>query len=128
MEVGVLMKGSKSSIVAASKETERRVARVYGGRRLTAGEWNGAGDVDVISPLYAIQVKHRKNVADYILEGMRQAQEGADDTDEIARISAGVPYGEIKLIPDPLLVIVTKPGRGKPSRMFKVEEIYDPTD
>ena len=116
---------SKSSIVAQSKEAERRVARVYGGRRLTAGEWAGAGDVDVISPEYAIQVKHWKNVAAYIIEGIRQAQEGEADLGELARLSAGVPYYKIELSPKPLLVIVTKPGRGKPARMFKVEEIFD---
>ena len=111
----------KSSIVASSKQAERDVAKVYGGRRLTAGEWNGAGDIDVISDRYAIQVKHRSNVPAYILEGLDQVQEGAADIEELFRLQPG----PLSFRRQPLLVIVTKPGRGKPSRMFAVKEIFD---
>ena len=116
---------SKRSIVAQSKDAEREVARRFTGRRLTAGEWNGGGDIDVISLEYAIQVKHRSNVAAYIIEGMRQAQEGAADEEEIARLSDGVPYYKLATPIKPLLVIVTKPGRGRPSRMFEVTEVFE---
>ena len=111
---------SKRSIVAASKQAERDVARVYGGRRLHAGEWSGAGDIDVITPAWAIQVKHSKNIAAYILEGTQQAQEGAAEVVELARLQPSPSSQRRK----PLLVIVTKPGRGKPSRMFQVTEVF----
>lgn len=115
---------SRSSIVAQSKEAERRVARAFKARRLHAGEWCGAGDVDVVHPAYAIQVKHRSNVAAYILEGMQQAQEAAKDTEELGRLLGNGPkvqcYGA-----KPVLVIVTKPGSGRPSRMFQVTEVFD---
>ncbi len=116
-----MKKGSKSSIVAASKATELRVARVYpGGQRLAAGTWVGEGDIDVISEQYAIQVKHRKNVPAYILEGLTQVQEGAADLEEIYRLFP-LPKGW----QEPLLVIVTKPGSGRPSRMFEIKEVFD---
>ena len=117
-----MKKGSKSSIVSASKEAERRVARAYpGGQRLSAGTWVGAGDIDVITPYYAIQVKHGYGLAAYISDGMKQAQEGAADTEEIMRVGGGFHgYGA-----EPILVIVTKPGRGHKSRMFEVREIHD---
>ncbi len=120
-----MKKGSKSSIVSASKEAERRVARVYGGRRLTAGEWNGKGDVDVITPLYAIQVKHRSNVPAYLLEGIRQAQEGAADTKEMIRLFGIEELAKDTKPPEPILVIITKPGRGRKSRTFELKEIFE---
>ena len=96
---------SKSSIVAQSKEAERKVAARLGGRRLHAGEWYGGGDVDVVSADiqhadWVAQVKQRKDVAGYIQEGMRQLDEVKDKK----------PYR--------LLVIVTKPGSGKPAEMY----------
>lgn len=120
---------SRSSIVAQSKEAERRVARAYGydARRLHAGEWCGEGDVDVIHPAKAIQVKHRSNVAAYILEGMQQAQEAAEDKKELGRLlgfeSQALWYDQADI--EPVLVIVTKPGSGRPSRMFQVTEVFD---
>lgn len=114
-------KGSKKSIVAASKQAERAVAERFGGRRLSAGEWQGKGDIDVVHPTYAIQVKQRSGVAAYILEGMQQAQEAAEDAEELARL-LGV--GESRCNPEPVLVIVTKPGSGHASRMFKVTEVF----
>jgi hypothetical protein len=118
---------SRSSIVAQSKEAERRIARVYGGRRLHAGEWCGKGDVDVIHPTKAIQVKHRSNVAAYILEGMQQAQEAAEDTKELGRLLGDGPHVQCYGV-KPVLVIVTKPGSGRPSRMFQVTEVFDNGD
>lgn len=111
---------SKRSIVAASKEAEREVARRTGGRRLSAGEWQGEGDVDVITPTSVIQVKHRSNVAAFIIEGMQQVQEAAKDTGELARL---VP-GRWAYSVEPVLMIVTKPGSGRPSRMFRVTEVF----
>ena len=123
---------SKSSIVAASKETERRVARAYpGGQRLSAGTWIGEGDIDVISDQYAIQVKHGYGLAAYIKEGIRQAQEGAADVEEVNRLAGQSRYTSGRFAPDtdalrqPILVIVTKPGSGRPARMFEVKEIFD---
>ncbi len=120
---------SRSSTVASSKQAERDVARVFGGRRLHAGEWCGEGDIDVITPTQAIQVKHWKNVAAYIIEGIRQAQEGAADEAEIDRL-LGPQFSRRVTSTKPVLVIVTKPGRGRPSRMFQVTEVFDngPTD
>ena len=118
---------SRSSIVAQSKEAERRVARAYHGRRLHAGEWCGQGDVDVVLSSKAIQVKHRSNVAAYILEGMQQAQEAAKDREELGRLlgfgSGTAWYDHVDV--EPVLVIVTKPGSGRPSRMFQVTEVFD---
>ena len=112
---------SRSSVVAQSKQAERDVAKVYDGRRLHAGEWCGAGDIDVITYTQAIQVKHWKNVAAYIIEGIRQAQEGAADVAELARLQPS-PSSQRR---QPVLVIVTKPGSGRPSRMFQVTEVFD---
>lgn len=106
---------SRSSTVAQSKQAERDVATLLGGRRLHAGEWYSGGDVDVISvgdlrgPMFfwVAQVKQRKDVAGYIQEGMRQLDEVKDKE------------------PLKLLVIKTKPGSGKPSEtyvMMRAEE------
>lgn len=112
---------SRRSTVAQSKDAERRVARLYpNARRLSAGEWNGRGDVDVVTPDNVIQVKHRKNVPAYILEGLDQIQEGAKDVQEVIRLQ-----GESMYARKPLLVIVTKPGSGRPSRIFEVKEVFE---
>ena len=122
---------SKSSIVAASKEAERWVARAYpGGQRLSAGTWVGAGDADVISDQYVIQVKHGYGLAAYIKEVMQQAQESAADVDEVTRLAGQPRYASGRFSSneterEPLLVIITKPGRGRPSRMFEVREIFE---
>ena len=88
----------KSSIVSSSKQAERDVAQLLGGRRLRAGEWDGKkGDADVIGPGWLAQVKHRSGVPDYIVEGMNQISEAVQGTDDL-----------------PILVLRTKPGRGKP--------------
>ncbi len=96
---------SNRSTVAQSKQAERDVAAMFGGRRLHAGEWHGGGDVDCVpaekAPYdWVIQVKHRRDVAKYIKEGMRQLDEVRDP-------------GPLKL-----LVIKTKPGAGKDSEVF----------
>lgn len=98
----------RSSIVAASKEAEREVARQLGGRRLHAGEWSGMGgkgDVDVLGPDWVAQVKHRSGIPDYITEGFRQIR------------TASQCAGQNPL-PLPLMVIRTKPGQGKTSETF----------
>lgn len=100
---------SRRSTVAQSKQAERDVAKLLGGRRLTAGEWHGKGDVDVLGPGWAAQVKHRSGVPDYIIEGMRQIQEATDKQGYLL----------------PLLVLLTKPGRGKPARAFVIMEADD---
>lgn len=95
---------SRRSTVAQSKEAEREIARQLGGRRLHAGEWSGMGrkgDVDVLGPDWAAQVKHRSGVPDYITEGFRQIREA----------TAGTPFL-------PLVVIRTKPGRGRQAETF----------
>ena len=102
---------SNRSTVAQSKQAERNVAELLGGRRLHAGEWFGGGDVDVVSAdgygddneEWVAQVKQRKDVAVYLQEGMRQL-------DEVRN------RGHYK--PLKLLVIVTKPGSGKTSETY----------
>ncbi len=93
---------TRSSIVAHSKQAERDVGLLLGGKRLHAGEWKGKGDIDVIADdnSWIAQVKHRKDVAAYIQEGMRQL----DEVEENQRTK--------------LLVIKTKPGKGKPSETY----------
>ncbi len=96
----------RSSIVAYSKAAERLVAIELGGRRLHAGEWEGRpGDVDVIGPGWAAQVKHRSNVPTYVTEGFTQIKEATEGTQRA-----------------PLLVIRTKPGRGRESQTFVMME------
>ena len=99
---------SKRSIIAASKQAERDVAALLGGRRLHAGEWGGKGDTDVVGPGWIAQVKHRSGLPTYIKEGMRQIREAAVGTDNL-----------------PLLVIQTKPGRGYESQTFVMLEVED---
>ena len=93
---------SKRSIVAHSKQAERDVGTLLGGRRLHAGEWYGGGDVDVVADdgSWVAQVKHRSDVAGYIQEGLRQLAEVRNKE------------------PLQLLVIKTKPGPGKPSETY----------
>ena len=98
----------RSSIVAQSKQAERDVGALLGGRRLHAGEWDAGGDVDVVSTdedgwhdgEWVAQVKQRKDVATYIQGGMRQLDEVYNPA------------------PLKLLVIVTKPGSGKTSETY----------
>lgn len=94
---------SRSSTVAQSKQAERDIGALLGGKRLHAGEWYGGGDIDVVANdnSWVAQVKHRKDVAGYILEGMRQLDQVRGE-DTRTR----------------LLVIKTKPGQGKPSETF----------
>ncbi len=104
---------SKSSIVAASKQAERDVAAALGGRRLHAGEWQGEGDVDAVGPDFIAQVKQRKDVAGWLQEGVKQIEEALQSKDELKRLQP-----DIDDYPNPLVVIVTKPGSGRPSRRF----------
>lgn len=101
---------SHRSTVAQSKQAERHVAALLGGRRLHAGEWYGGGDVDVVSERegdWVAQVKQRKDVAGYIQEGMRQLDEVRD------------------AMPLKLLVIVTKPGSGKTSETYVMMRVSE---
>lgn len=102
---------SRSSTNAQSKQAERDVAETLGGRRLHAGEWHGGGDVDVVpeprTNEWVAQVKHRRDVATYIQEGIKQLDEVRDPT------------------PLRLLVIKTKPGRGKESEVFVLMRIEE---
>lgn len=96
---------SRRSTVAQSKEAEREVARQLGGRRLHAGEWSGMGgqgDVDVLGDDFAAQVKHRSNVPIYITEGFKQIRDATARTGPLI----------------PLVVIRTKPGRGREAETF----------
>lgn len=97
---------SRSSTMAQSKQAERDVAELLHGRRLRAGEWRGPGDVDVVGPGWAAQVKHRTAVPAYITEGMRQVKEA----------TASSPMAGI-------LVVKTKPGRGRQSETFVVLDV-----
>jgi hypothetical protein len=70
--------------------------------------------VDVLGDSWAAQVKQRAGVPDYLIEGMRQIKEATEGT-----------------YLTPLLVLRTKPGRGKEAQTFVVIEaeqwrkIYD---
>ena len=103
---------SRRSTVAQSKQAERDVGALLGGRRLHAGEWYGGGDIDVVSvnkesglddESWVAQVKQRKDVAGYIQEGMQQLE----------LVEKGRRINPLKL-----LVIVTKPGRGNPAETY----------
>jgi hypothetical protein len=99
----------RSSIVAASKEAEREIARQLGGRRLHAGEWSGMGgqgDVDVLGADFAAQVKHRSGVPAYITEGFKQIR------DAVAKASL-----------TPLMIIRTKPGSGRKAETFVMMDV-----
>ena len=111
---------SKSSIVAASKQAERAAAYYLGGRRLHAGEWTGEGDVDIIGTSFFGQVKHRKDVAGYIQEGMKQLDDVQDSRLELERLEP-----DIVPEPMPILVIQTKPGSGRPSETYVMMRIQD---
>ena len=101
---------SKRSTVAQSKDAERLVADELYGRRLTAGEWHGRGDVDVTGPgrrpKWVAQVKHRSNLPTYLTEGLKQIREATEGTDTI-----------------PLVVIRTKPGRGRQAETLIVVDV-----
>ncbi len=101
---------SKSSTVAQSKDAERLVADELKGRRLTAGEWRGRGDADVVGPgrhpKWMAQVKHRSNLPTYLTEGLKQIREAVGSSDTI-----------------PLVVIRTKPGRGRQAETLVVVDV-----
>lgn len=111
-------------MIAYSKQAERDVAFEFGGRRLSAGEWQGEGDVDVL-PLedggaLAIQVKHRTGLPKWFLEGMTQIKDAVKDKKELRRM--GILDTDYLL---PIMVIKTKPGQGKESKMYIVLELED---
>ncbi len=112
---------SKRSTVNQSKDAEREVARQLGGRRLHSGEWKGkGGDVDVVGRTFIAQIKHRSGVPNYIIEGMDQINEAAEEYAELHRLEPRMIHK-----PDILLVLRTKPGQGKPSRTFVIQEIEE---
>jgi hypothetical protein len=57
----------------------------------------------VVGPGWKAQVKHRSGVPVYITEGMQQIQEAVQGTEDL-----------------PLLIIRTKPGRGRGAQTFVV--------
>ena len=108
-------------MIAFSKQAERDVAKRFGGRRLSSGEWQGDGDVDVIvlnGEAIAIQVKHRTEIPKWFLEGMTQVKEAVKDIKELDKM--GISYDLL-----PMLVIKTKPGQGNTSKMYVVLEDED---
>ena len=106
---------SKRSIVAQSKQAERDVAERIDGRRLSSGEWGGAGDVDVISPTVIVQVKQRSGVPLYITEGLQQVRDAGAARAELLRL-------EPEIVQNPILTValVTKPGRGRKSETLYI--------
>lgn len=98
---------SRKSIKANAKDAERAVASALDGKRLVAGQWRGAGDVDVEGTNWYAQVKHRQPPT-WFTEGRKQIEEACKSTDKT-----------------PLLVIKTKPGSGQPSRIYVVVDIED---
>jgi hypothetical protein len=56
------------------KSTERAIAKLLGGIRVPI-TGRQRGDVpDVLHPKYSIEVKHRQNLPDWLLEAMEQAE------------------------------------------------------
>ncbi len=96
-----------ASYVAYSKDAEREVARIMGARRLHAGEYDGPGDVDLDLQWAKVQVKQRRIPA-WILDGYEQIHAAANGDFE---------HGM------GLVVLVDKPGPGKPRRIFVLQEI-----
>ncbi len=99
---------TRRSTRTQSKDAERDVARVLGGRRLTAGQHQGTGDVDVDGGWWLAQVKHTKAVPQWFSEGREQIEEACTATDKV-----------------PVLVIKTKPGPGRRARMYVVLDAED---
>ena len=95
-----------ASYVAYSKDAEREVARIMGARRLHAGEYDGPGDVDLDGGWFKVQVKNRRIPA-WILDGYKQVHAATVGT----------------LHAQGFVVLVDKPGPGKPRRIFVLQEI-----
>lgn len=110
----------RSSIVAQSKDVERHVADFLGGRRLHAGEWLGPpGDVDVVSDRFIAQVKHRAGIPAYITEGLQQIHEALQAPEDLKRLQPTIVDD-----PLPIVVIHTKPGRGRKAQtLFVLDQI-----
>ena len=94
-----------ASYVAYSKDAEREVARIMGARRLHAGEYDGPGDIDLVGGWFHAQVKQRRIPA-WIIKGYEQIHAATVGTNAIG-----------------LVVLVDKPGPGKPRRIFVLQEI-----
>jgi hypothetical protein len=61
------------------KRTERAVAALLGGARVPVSG-RGRGDVpDIAHPVLAIEVKHRRDVPEWLLDALRQAEAAARD-------------------------------------------------
>ncbi len=57
------------------KSTERRIAKVFGGRRLGP---TGSDTPDVLTPWLSIEVKHRSKLPAWIVEALDKARRGAE--------------------------------------------------
>ena len=96
-----------ASYVAYSKDAEREVARIMGARRLHAGEYSGPGDVDLDGGWFKVQVKNRR-IPGWVLKGYEQIHAATVGTEARG-----------------LVVLVDKPGPGKPRRIFVLTELDD---
>lgn len=98
----------RSSIISFSKAAERLVAKELNPEafRLHAGEWKGAGDVDVMGPGFYAQVKHVTNIPTYMGKGFKQINEATEGS-----------------AVTPLVIIRTKPGTGHEAKTYVVMEV-----
>ena len=69
----------------------------------------------MVSRYFIAQVKHRSNVPGYITEGMKQIHEALAAPDELRRLCPDI-YDD----PIPIVVVRTKPGRGRKAQTFVV--------
>jgi hypothetical protein len=80
------------------KRCEREVARLLGGQRLPN---TGRRGPDVVAGPWAIEVKTRRTLPQWLLEGIAQAEVGARARGKL-----------------PLVVLVHAPGQGRKARRF----------
>ena len=80
------------------KRHERLVARALGGERLPN---TGRRAPDVLSPFWAVEVKTRRTLPQWLLAAIAQAEEGARASGKL-----------------PLVVLVHTPGQGRKARRY----------
>ena len=85
------------------KRHERLIARALGGERLPN---IGRRAPDVLSPSWAVEVKARRTLPQWLLAAIAQAEEGARATGRL-----------------PLVVLVHAPGKGRRARRFALMPI-----